>query len=660
MVEAAENSPNRKTPYIPNPLEAQALKVLGLPWRYYESKDDFDKIVAENQNIIVKDIKIVAENQDIEQTVKNIKTNRWDIARHNACVALTGENSPIGEIDKVEKEIRQNKELWAKIQAAHLYNCAQFGTHKNPLQIDEPYKEESAAAILQKIQEQLNTIEKGKMVDGRYVPSRAEKNVLRALRNYGLFIRNPKDESGIDKFRKQLSNAFQKIAQRENYQIPDTKRKQNTQRKSKNTERNTTMSDTNEQNPKFELNPEQKEVCERLGIDPNGINSVDDYTAAVEKASSSNQPNEENNTPSDEGHENTEDDKDKKNDKNNNNVPLHVETTQPQPEENTDQQEPEWVKRKAEYYSKLSEDKQIAGYERDTTKQGFAAKLENSEIHYSSPDNVTVSPDAGFKVFDSMFKEPDNQGRPIEFPENASKEVATRMYAACVLNGNPMQGAVPQEIDMEELAKCGLSAEQMKQVTDYYKAHNNAQAQEQTQSQEQETGEKTAYVDENIEQLRKIRGDFNNMKKDGKIAIKEIDGKPQIVAGEKGTEEDVKTAKEIMKQASLLVKAGKVNLPNKNLSAEQKEVQETYQQEQIETMRTTMTDEKRQAHDEKQEIRDRIMAARLGITPEDAKVNNLSGKEVKAETGERLQNLQERVGQDKIRMLQQKFGQRRE
>lgn len=177
---------------------------------------------------------------------------------------------------------------------------------------------------------------------------------------------------------------------------------------------------------------------------------------------------------------------------------------------------------------------------------------------------MTVSQDAEYKVFDTMMKEPDNKGRPIEFPDNASKEVTTRLYAACVLNGNPMQGAVPTELDAETLSKCGLSEEQIKQVQDHLAASQNKNNDVEKTTEEKETKNNETpdlqisdKAKADIQKISEIKKNFEQMKKDGLIAIqKDENGKPQIVAGEKGSDADVKNATAIMKEAAELVKAG--------------------------------------------------------------------------------------------------------
>ncbi len=407
------------------------------------------------------------------------------------------------------------------------------------------------------------------------------------------------------------------------------------------------MSDTQE----FTLNEEQLDFCKAHNIDPSTITSEESYKAAVEKV--------EKETPNAETQKNKEEkdtadkdvaDKEQK--------PLTVSVNETEPEEKNNEEEPEWVKRKAEYYQKLSDDGKIQGYERDVSQQGFSAKFENAEVHYSSPDNVNVSPDASFKVFDAMFKEPDNQGRPIEFPENASPEVATRMYAACVLNGNPMQGAVPKEIDMEELAKCGLTKEQIEQVKSH--SEKNTQAQNSQESTNNVSGKQISQkAQEDIKKLTEIRNNFNNMKEEGKISIiRDEQGKSQIVAGEKGTAEDVKTATEIMRQAAELVKAGREANGGENRKLETQEQQDTneaYSQQRILNLRARLTEEQNNEHDAKQDTRDLIHAARLGIAPKDAKVTDHNGNTVTAKTGEELKRYQAQLSPETLARVTNKF-----
>lgn len=549
--------------YIPNAFEAAALQELHKPWRFYDSKEEFEKVVAEFSTETFQ-----TEGGEI---------TKWEAARANGLISFGAklQNYEKDTLDAAEKQIRSDKPLWSKIQAAHLYNTAGFKPQIDLADGDEI----SAEDILQKISENLKKMEKGKIVDGKYQPSKPERNVLRALGNYGEFIRNPKDEKETARFYEEIQKRFNKISKREDYQKFESKQQK---KQSQKTERkDNTMSDDKE----FKLSDEQLEFCKAHGIEAASITSEEAYKEAVKKFSNENTDSQKGETKTDDKDNKKDDsqktaenggkdeDKDEsKDDKDDKDKPaLKIHEAQPQPEDKTNEETPDWVKEKAEWYKAQAEEGKIENYEQDTSKEGFAAKFNNAEIHYSSPDDVTVSPDADYKVFDTMLKEPDNKGRPIEFPDNASKEIATRLYAACVLNGNPMQGAVPTELDAETLAKSGLSEEQIKQVQDHLAASQQKNDGKEQTGDEKKGEEKTEQKESHeapelqvsdkakadIQKISEIKKNFEQMKKDGLIAIqKDENGKPQIVAGEKGSDADVKNATAIMKEAAELVKAG--------------------------------------------------------------------------------------------------------
>lgn len=549
--------------YIPNAFEAAALQELHKPWRFYDSKEEFEKVVAEFSTETFQ-----TEGGEI---------TKWEAARANGLISFGAklQNYEKDTLDAAEKQIRSDKPLWSKIQAAHLYNTAGFKPQIDLADGDEI----SAEDILQKISENLKKMEKGKIVDGKYQPSKPERNVLRALGNYGEFIRNPKDEKETARFYEEIQKRFNKISKREDYQKFESKQQK---KQSQKTERkDTTMSDDKE----FKLSDEQLEFCKAHGIEAASITSEEAYKEAVKKFSNENKDSQKGETKTDDKDNKKDDsqktaenggkdeDKDEsKDDKDDKDKPaLKIHEAQPQPEDKTNEETPDWVKEKAKWYKAQAEEGKIENYEQDTSKEGFAAKFNNAEIHYSSPDDVTVSPDADYKVFDTMLKEPDNKGRPIEFPDNASKEIATRLYAACVLNGNPMQGAVPTELDAETLAKSGLSEEQIKQVQDHLAASQQKNDGKEQTGDEKKGEEKTEQKESHeapelqvsdkakadIQKISEIKKNFEQMKKDGLIAIqKDENGKPQIVAGEKGSAEDVKNATAIMKEAAAIVKAG--------------------------------------------------------------------------------------------------------
>ena len=518
--------------YIPNPFEAAALKELHQPWRFYTSKEEFEKVVAEF-------------SKKTFQTEVG-ETNKWDAARANGLISFGAKlyNYEKDSLDAAEKQIRNSEELWKKVQAAHLYNTAGF---KPEISLDSG-EDISAEDILKRINENLDKLESGKMVDGRYQPSKAERNVLRTLSNYGEFVRNPHNEDEIAKFRKDIKRKLSNISKRDDYQEFETN---SMQKQNKNQRKEKTMSEEPEDITSREAFEAKKAEIE------NTENSEDKEDKDNNKKESSEKKmvNEIYEEPLDENEENKKKEA----------IKVHV--GEPNAEDKTNDEIPDWVKRKAAYYKGLADKHEITGYKQDTSKQGFAAEFNNAEIHYTSETEVTVSEDAGFEVFDVMLKEEDNKGRPVEFPENASKEVATRMYAACVLNGNPMQGAVPKELDAETLAKCGLTEEQVKQVQEHMAA-----------SQQQ-----------NNEQQK--NGEENSEQKNGEE--KQISAKAQ---------EDIKNLR----------------------------------QQQIENLRAKMSSKQIKTHQDNQDTRDLVMAAR-GIAPKGAKVTDHKGNEVTAKTDKDLE-----------------------
>ncbi len=212
----------------------------------------------------------------------------------------------------------------------------------------------------------------------------------------------------------------------------------------------------------FTLSDEQKNKLKELGIENfDDIKSTADYDAIVQKAS-------ENDNKNNDKH-NTNETKNKEQKNGDQKDPLKINVEEPTPEPTTNIAD--WAKAKDAYYSKLAQEGKIQNYQWDKSKEGFYASVNGANIHYKDQDNVSVSPKADYKLFNAMLNEPDNKGRPIEFPENAPKEFATKLYAACVLNGNPMQGAIPKELDEATLQSCGLTAEQIAKV----KAFGNQQ-----------------------------------------------------------------------------------------------------------------------------------------------------------------------------------------
>lgn len=284
--------------------------------------------------------------------------------------------------------------------------------------------------------------------------------------------------------------------------------------------------------------------------------------------------------------------------------------------DNGEEKQPEneditWIAKKAQYYETLAKNNEIQGYEQDTTQPSvFCAKFNNSTIRYSSPDEVTVSKDAEFKAFDTICKDPDNKGRPIEFPENQSEAFYARMYAACALNGNPMTGAVPEKINFDELKNSGLTPEQIQQVKKVYnKQHQGEDVITKTSPEELKKQIKEALKDE--VEYKKLMSKMA-VTKDGKY----IGGNERWLELHKDKEKRKKFLAEQYRENPDIMKEAMAEALKEKESENDKDDRKSIRQTQKEAIESSMTDEQKQTRQEKLSERDKVLAARLGLTPE--------------------------------------------
>ncbi|MCQ2734332.1 MAG: hypothetical protein MJ212_00060 [Alphaproteobacteria bacterium] len=190
--------------------------------------------------------------------------------------------------------------------------------------------------------------------------------------------------------------------------------------------------------------------------------------------------------------------------------PLNVSSSENESESQLENQpseeEAQWIKDKVAYYSRLSDEGQIENYQRDTSEsEGLSVEFNGAKIHYSSPTDVSVSPDASYKVFDVMLNEPDNKGRPVNFSESMKPEMAARLYAACILNGNKVIGNVPQLTDeMKTQLKAEMGNDAYAQFEEKLSART---LNEQEQSSAQQSNENADLV---AESLNRVRGKIHN------------------------------------------------------------------------------------------------------------------------------------------------------
>ena len=328
-------------------------------------------------------------------------------------------------------------------------------------------------------------------------------------------------------------------------------------------------------------------------------------------------------------------------------------------EDNGEEKQPEnddksWISKKANYYETLAKSGEIQNYEQDTTQPNvFCAKFNNSTIRYSSPDEVTVSKDAEFKAFDTICKDPDNKDRPIEFPENQSEAFYAKMYAACALNGNPMTGAVPEKINFDELKNSGLTPEQIQQVKDIYNKQHSPN--------NENKGEEKAItppeeLKKQIKEALNEQVEFTQLGK--KVSLTGSGENAAIVAINGGTHEDIDRWKALNDKQSATKKFLAEQYRNnpdivKEAMTESlkerednKDERQSLRQAQKETIEDSMTDEQKQARKEKLSERDKIMAARLGLTPEYT-TKDKDGNMVKISKDEKTESLMKNRYKDK-------------
>lgn len=219
---------------------------------------------------------------------------------------------------------------------------------------------------------------------------------------------------------------------------------------------------------------------------------------------------------------------------------MEGDTPTPTPTENEDNK---WIAEKIAYYNSLSEAQKINNYVHDESiTDGFAASFNDAKIHYTTKTNVAVSKDALYSVYDVMLKDPHNVGRPVNFSDNMTPEMAARLYAACIVNGNEMGGAVPQLTDE---MKNQLKEEMGEEAYAVFEAKLAARTQNAPEPNSQAQQEKTEPTAEEIKQAMKDQYKMSVMENNGTIK-KTADGYEK---GENGSDEALQEYKEMSERA---------------------------------------------------------------------------------------------------------------
>lgn len=174
--------------------------------------------------------------------------------------------------------------------------------------------------------------------------------------------------------------------------------------------------------------------------------------------------------------------------------PLKPRENTPNPPAPPTNEQADWVKEKAEWYTKYNDEKHLTDFNITRADNQFEVKFEGGTITYESKENVAISPGASYKVYEVLLREDHNKDRPVQFPANASEHLTSMLYAASILNetgeGKPheMLGVDKEKIKMDlieqQLRAAGYGDAEIKKVKDYYDTHEGKEADSDTRGAE--------------------------------------------------------------------------------------------------------------------------------------------------------------------------------
>ena len=281
----------------------------------------------------------------------------------------------------------------------------------------------------------------------------------------------------------------------------------------------------NNQNPKYIPSNVELKACELAGLNPNDYDSSEKLREAVEaqnfkiqgdeilKIDGSFENNDHNNS---EEKQNTADEVHQANNENSEQLTVtELDNQTPSAAAPAEENIPEWVKEKAEWYKNEAQKNNIKDYEQtQADTNGFSASFNGAAIHYASKDSVAVSKQAGIEVFETMLSEPHNQGRVVNFAPDMSPEMAARLIAACVLHGNEMTNAPQLTKEMADLLKQELGDNRFEEFKQKLEAH-----QQQPEQVQENAQKKTESQKEQLKQAMLEQYEMSQMEKDGKVTV---------------------------------------------------------------------------------------------------------------------------------------------
>ena len=226
----------------------------------------------------------------------------------------------------------------------------------------------------------------------------------------------------------------------------------------------------------------------------------------------------------------------------------------------------QWIEEKRKFWKEYAE-KAANVFENDAEKdiasKSFVCALtkdnDHGEIKYSSPTNAQVSKDSHLVMYQGLVKDALNNNMSITFGQSLDNKQKATLLAACLIeqgtypNGDKLAITNPPKIDM-----------------------------------------KAEYIKELPESVQKTLGDY--------VAKQKLEAKQQEA------QQKISELKKRLKENDAT--EGKTPEEQKNITKERREIRK----EQLASVKDLLTSEQIAAHEQKAADREKIMAARLGIT----------------------------------------------
>lgn len=276
-----------------------------------------------------------------------------------------------------------------------------------------------------------------------------------------------------------------------------------------------------------------------------------------------------------------------------------------------------WIQEKREFYAKYAQEADVVfknDEQKDTEEKSFTFSLEKNgktlgEMKYTSPNSVQISKESDLVMYQGLVQDALKNDLSISFGASLDDKQKALLLAA-VLMSDKKTYANGDGIELKNAPQIDMNAEYFKSlpenVQDVLKEHVEKQAQ-QKQAEEQAT---------------------------------------------KATEEQAPNAAALQKIKDLRAKI------QAKATAEGKKTTDLTTEEYRDAMLEGMSDEQKKAHIDKMTEREKIMAARLGITSEYTTTNK-EGTQVTIKTDENLKDKYttgDKHFKERYAELQKKYG----